>query len=242
MLDPGRKATALVVVALLLIVTSGHPETILHTVAGAGLFFLFELSRAGKRRRGRAVLDALCAGALALGLSAILLLPLAEALPHTLEHSFRKSFYAHMGRSVPWSGVVKRLALEASPLAVSAGAHPRRDEAPFGPTGYCGSLLLPLAFAGLFGRHRSRWFFASLGLFGLSVAASTPVADALARLPLFDIALNERLIFLTGFSVCVLAALGANRISEGEGVSAFLGDRQRHWSASPASSFATSPG
>ena len=34
--------------------------------------------------------------------------------------------------------------------------------------------------------------------------------------------MNERLIFLTSFSVCVLAALGANRISEGEGVPAFL--------------------
>src|ERR1700730_11026621 len=127
-LDPGRRATAVVVVALLLIVTSGHPETLLHTVAGAGLFFLFELFRARKGHRGRPVLDALCAGALTLGLSAILLLPLAEALLHTLEHSFRKSFYAHAGRSVPWRGVVRRLALEASPLAISAGGHPRRDE------------------------------------------------------------------------------------------------------------------
>jgi hypothetical protein len=50
---------------------------------------------------------------------------------------------------------------------------------------------LPLAFAGLFGRCRSRWFFASLGLLGLSVAASTPVADVLAGHHVVNLASHE---------------------------------------------------
>ena len=219
---PGRRGVAILVIALLLIVTSGHPESVLHTVAAAGLFFLFELSRARRGDGKRAVLHAFGAGVLTLGISAILLLPLAEALPNTLEHAARTSWYVHQDRSVPWRGVVERLALEASPLAVSRGVHPERNEAPFGPSGYCGSVLLPLAFTGLFARCRSRWFFMGLLLLGLSIGTSTPVANALARLPLFDIALNERLIFLAAFSVCVLAALGSNRLLDGEGVPAFL--------------------
>jgi hypothetical protein len=78
------------VVALLLILTSGHPETLLHCVAGAGVYFLFELGFAGKGRRLRPVLLSLVAGALTLGLSAVLLLPLAEALPHTREQFTRQ--------------------------------------------------------------------------------------------------------------------------------------------------------
>ena len=37
---------------------------------------------------------ALLAGAITLGLSAVLLLPLAEALPHTAEHAMRSAWYA----------------------------------------------------------------------------------------------------------------------------------------------------
>src|SRR5439155_7094459 len=61
-----------------------------------------------------------------------------------------------------------------------------------------------------------------LGILGLLVGARTALAGALAKLPLFDIALNDRLIFLTTFSTCVLAALGANRMRDGEGEAAFL--------------------
>jgi hypothetical protein len=220
--NPGRGPVAIVVAALLLIVTSGHPESVLHTVAAAGLYFLYALYRAGRGNRGRAVLQSLGAGALTLGISAILLLPLAEALPHTIEHSFRSSWYAHQPRSHPWDKVLASLELEVSPTAVKADVLPRKGEAPFGPYGYCGSLLLPLALTGLLGRRESRWFFASLGTGALLIAVATPLATLLARLPLFDIAINDRVIFATAFSVCVLAAFGTERLLEGEGRSAFL--------------------
>ena len=98
--EPGRRSVALTVAVLVLIVTAGHPETLLHSVFAAGLYFLFELAFAGRGRRLRPVLLSLVAGALALGLSAVLLLPLAEALPHTAEHFVRSGWYAHIDKSV----------------------------------------------------------------------------------------------------------------------------------------------
>ena len=215
--EPGRRAAALVTAALILMLTAGHPESVLHAVCAAGLYFVFELSAARREDVPRALAYSIGAGALALGLAAVLLLPLAEALPHTFEHAFRKNWYAHAARSLPWRDVWKRLALEASPLALSSGVDPQRISAPFGPTGYAGSLLLPLAAVGLAGRNRARYFFAALGLLGLSLGTLSPTAAVLARLPLFDIAINDRLIFVTAFSLCVLAALGIDRLVDGEG-------------------------
>jgi hypothetical protein len=105
--EGNRRAVGLTVIALLLILTAGHPETLLHSVAGAGIYFLFELGFAGKGRRRRPLALSLLAGVLTLGLSAVLLLPLAEALPHTMEHYSRYAYYAHVRRSVP---VVDRFA------------------------------------------------------------------------------------------------------------------------------------
>ena len=185
---PGRGPVGIIVAALLLIVTSGHPESVLHTVAAAGLYFLYALYRAGSGNRGRAVVQSLGAGALTLGISAILLLPLAEALPHTIEHSFRSSWYAHQPRSHPWDKVLASVELEISPTAVKADVLPRKGEAPFGPYGYCGSLLLPLALTGLLGRRESRWFFASLGI----GRAARRRGDAARRRPRAPAALRHR--------------------------------------------------
>ena len=85
------------------------------------------------------------------------------------------------------------------------------------PSAYAGSLLFPFAIAGLFSRRRERWFFLGLLALSLAVCTKTIAADLLAKLPLFDIALNEYLIFLATFSVCALAAMGADRLRDGEG-------------------------
>jgi hypothetical protein len=220
--EPDRRGAAITVAALLLSVTAGHPETLLHGCAGAGLYFLFELVSAGKGRRLRAALVALGAGALAMGLSAVLLLPLAEALPHTQEYLFRTSWYAHQSRSATPAESLGRLVPQVMPYAVGVSGHGRLMDGFVEPSAYAGALLLPFAFAGLFSRSRSRWMFAVLGILGLLIGARTALAGALAKLPLFDIALNDRLIFLTTFSTCVLAALGADRLRDGEGGAAFL--------------------
>jgi hypothetical protein len=44
------------------------------------------------------------------------------------------------------------------------------------------------------------------------------VTDVVSAIPLFDIGLNERLVFLGAFGVSALAAFGAERIREGEGI------------------------
>jgi hypothetical protein len=219
---PGRRAFGVIVAALCLILTSGHPETLLHVTAGAGLYFLFELSGATARRKGRSLGLALSAGALALGLTAVLLLPLAEALPLTEQHSMRSAWYSKQKRSEPLSAVLGRMPPQAVPYAVGVAGKGGPMPGFIEPSSYAGVLLFPLAAVGLFSRRRCRWFFAALGLLGFSVCARTPTADLLAKLPLFDIAINERLIVLVAFAICALAVLGAARLRQGEGARAFL--------------------
>lgn len=220
--EPGRTGASITAVALFLIVASGHPETLLHAGAGAGLYFLFELSAAPAGRRSRPVAVAAAAGALGLGLSAALLLPLAEALPHTAELANRTAWYAHQRRSIDPAQSLSRLPPHAMPYAVGVSGHGRQMGEFLEPSAYAGSLVFPLAIAGLLGRARVRWFFLILGIAGLAVWTRTPAADALAKLPLFDVALNERLILFASFALAVLAALGADRIAKGEGARAFF--------------------
>ena len=122
--EPGRRSVALTVAALVLIGVAGHPETLLHACAAGGVYFLFELARSGSDpRRGsdprswlRPLTLALGAGALALGLLAVQLLPLAEALPHTLEHPLRKFWYSSQPRSVPAGESLSRLTPQVDAL------------------------------------------------------------------------------------------------------------------------------
>ncbi len=219
---PGSRSVGILVAAILLVIVAGHPETALHVGAAAGLYFLFELAHAGPGRRLRPLQLGLAGTALSLGLSAVVLLPLAEALPQTEEHRMRKGWYAHVKRSLPWEANVARLAPQLVPYSVGVSGHGRGVEGLIEPSAYPGLLLFPLAWTGLFSRNRARWFFLALGLLSLGVCLETRLADWLSRLPLFDIAINERMIALVAFSLCVLAALGAQRLRDGEGVPAFM--------------------
>jgi hypothetical protein len=217
--EPGGRAVGITVAALLLNLTSGHPETLLHAVAAGGVWFLFELAWAGRRRRARALGLALVAGGVTLGLSAVLLLPLAEALPHTAEHALRSSWYAHVDKS----GSVAESLRRSIPNLVPYGhgvSGVGRTAIGFGePAGYAGAVVLPFAAVGLFARRRERWPILILAVLGLALWARLPgVTDLVSSLPLFDIGLNERLVFLAAFAVSALAALGAERIREGEGL------------------------
>jgi len=220
--QPGVRGAAITVAAALLIAAAGHPETLFHASAGAGLYFLCELAGARPDRRLAAVRVALAAAVAAAGLSAVILLPFLEVVPHTLEHFVRTSWYAHQPRSRSWPESLGRLVPQLVPYAVGVSGHGRLMDGFIEPSAYAGALLFPFAVTGVFARIRCRWFFLATGLFGLAVWAKTVVADAVAKLPLFDIALNERLLLWTLVSLCVLAALGANRIADGEGAPAFL--------------------
>ncbi len=222
--DPGRRAVGLVVAVLVLIVTAGHPETLLHGVSAAGVYFLFELAFAGSGRRLRPFLLSLVAGGLALGLSAVLLLPLVEALPHTAEHLVRSRLYAHIDKSVSVAESLRRSIQDVVPYAFGVSGH-GRSAIGFGePAGYVGAILLPFAAVGLFSRRREKWPILLIAFLGLAMWARLPVVtDAIASLPLFDIGLNERMVFLAAFGISALAALGAQRILEEENSLSLLG-------------------
>src|SRR4029453_5837583 len=48
------------------------------------------------------------------------------------------------------------------------------------------------------------------------------ITDLVSRLPFFDIAVNDYLVFLAAFGACALAALGAQELIDGRGVAAFV--------------------
>src|SRR5262249_34948947 len=106
--DADRPAAVLTTISLVLIVVGGHPEMLLFAVAAGGGWFLFRLARGEPGRRGRAVRLSFLAGALALGLTAVQLVPLVEALPQTWERVFRSEWYAHQKKSVDAAQSVRR--------------------------------------------------------------------------------------------------------------------------------------
>ncbi len=222
--EGSRRAVGLTVVALLFILTAGHPETLLHSVAGAGIYFLFELGFAGKGRRLRPIGLSLLAGVLTLGLCAVLLLPLAEALPHTVEHYFRRAYYAHARRSMPVADSIRRAVPNLMPFYYGFSGKGLVIEGYHEPTAYAGSVLWPFAALGLFSRRREKWAILLIGLLGIAIGARLRgVMDALCALPGFDIGINERMVFLGAFATAALAALGMDRLREKAGLSVLLG-------------------
>lgn len=215
--ERSARSVGITVVALLLSLIAGHSETLLHMVAAAGVYFLFCLLTEDRRVRPRAVLLSLAAGAITIGLGAIVLLPHLEALPHTLEYFFRNEWYAKTERSVPLAEALTRLPQLVVPYSLGSSGHGDYLKGEGPSIGYVGALLFPLAAVGLFSRRKVKWVILALGALGLCVWARVPgITDVVCALPLFDIALNERLVFLTAFAVAVLAAFGTERILSGE--------------------------
>ena len=214
--EASPRSAVLFALALAAALAGGHPETALHTGSAAELYFLFELTAAPRGRRLRSCALALASAALAVGLCAVILLPMAEILPVTQEYALRKNWYALQKRSVALTDSVFRLAPQLVPYAVGVDGKGSVKEGYIVPSAYAGALLFPFAFAGLFARRRERWFFLGLGLASLAVSIKTVAADWIAKLPFFDIAINEYLIVLATFSLCVLAAFGAESVSRGQ--------------------------
>lgn len=215
--EPGKRSGSILAAALVLGLAGGHPETVLHTGAASALYFAFELIGCPRQRIGKAVAVGVLSSAIAFGLSAVVLLPLAEILPSTAEHVFRSTWYAHSRRSVDLADSAYRLVPQVVPYVAGVDGHSQVKVGFLMPSAYAGALLLPFAFSGLFARQRDRWFFLALGVLALAVCIKTVAADWITKLPLFDIAINEYLIVVCTMSLCVLAALGAERLVRGEG-------------------------
>jgi hypothetical protein len=204
---PSLRSTVLLTTSLVLLLLSGHPETALHVVTIGIAFGLFEIIRS---RRWGAVSPALVAGAIALLLCAVYLLPLFEAAPQTAEHEYRKAVWASRPRGVPIGQSISRIAADFFPHLhlrkwdMAGAASTPAD------TAAVGSIVLAIA---VFTMWRVRTaevrFFIGLLLFAL-VAQAEPrwFETVMQSLPLFDVALNSRFAFGAAFALVVLAALG----------------------------------
>lgn len=206
--QPSLRSASVLTAVLTLEAVSGHPETLLHVVATGAVYGVFELAVA--RERGRAVAFAVAAGVLALLLSAIAILPMLDATTQTSEHRVRSEWYAR-GPLRDRPGATRAALLgDLLPFARASLGNPlvARAEA--------GSLALALAAFGLIAsRKRERWFFAVVTIVALLASADAPpVAQFLHRLPLFNVAFNDRLGALVPLCLAVLTALAVDALSD----------------------------
>jgi hypothetical protein len=208
-LHPGVRAMALLASALVLITLCGHPETTLHVVALASAYVLFS----AREQIARVVGSGLAAGVIALLLTAFFLAPMIDAIPQTREYLHRRS--GAEARSATWGVVAHVLRNNFVPFAegMPGEEEPQHEDElqhrAMG-TAYAGAMLFaPALLALLRARRRETWFFAGVVLFGLLAGAEAPVLnDVLARLPIFSLAINARMISFAVFGIAVLAAMG----------------------------------
>src|SRR5216684_1891408 len=215
---PGLRPMGILTVAFSMMLLNGHPESALHIVAVGLVWAAAELWRVRFRGMTRSIPLAIAGGVLALAITAIYMLPIVEAIPQTSEHRFRENVFAHARRSGPPAEVMQRLLRQFVPFIIGEPQRewrPRDNELNVIPESmYVGSAALSLAVFGLWrSRWRGKWLALVLALFGIAVGIQLPpFGDLLAKLPLFDIALNERLILAAALGLCILAALGVDAI------------------------------
>ena len=210
--EPGPTSAGLLSAAFVLVLLAGHPETAFHAVAVAALYGLAELLAAGRGpgHLPKSVGLAVLAGVVALALVAIDLLPMLEATPQTYLHARRGAL--EVSASVDMATGLERLRLAAFPFAYGLPWDEPRNDAGFGAYWYAhaGSVLFAPAVLALWrSRWRGRWWWLGAGIGGLLAFCSFPgLIDLLDQLPLFELTINRRMVFLTGFAWAVLAALG----------------------------------
>jgi len=208
-LHPGIRAAALLATSLILITLCGHPETTLHVVTLATVYVIIS----ARARLGSVAASGLGAGVIALLLTAFFLLPMIDAIPQTREYLHRRS--ADHATSSSWRVVAHLLRNDIVPFAEGLPGeeepqHEEEQQHRSMGTAYAGAMLFaPALLALLRARTRETWFFAGVVLFGLLAGAEAPVlSDLLARLPIFNLAINARMISFAAFGICVLAAIG----------------------------------
>jgi hypothetical protein len=206
---PGIASGALLALVLTLSLLAGHPESLFLNVVVAVVFAVFELFRK-RTAPWRALATAFGAGAVALAVCAIQLLPFFEALPHSAEYEFKDVIWAASERGIPADRALASLETDLFPFL-----HVRRWLRPaFGYTGAetaaVGSVALALAIYAVWRRRSPEtWFFAAVAVFCTAAGNRwIPVVDLLQSLPLFDIVHHERLNFQAALSLAILAALG----------------------------------
>ncbi|HVR42180.1 MAG TPA: YfhO family protein [Thermoanaerobaculia bacterium] len=208
-------STLLLACGFALAIFAGHPESVLHLVAIGAIYGVWELATVRPPGVTRVVSRAVLAGALALGATAVFLLPITEALPQTMQHFHRSEVFARAKRSVPPAIAGARLVTNVVPFRYGWAREEMIPAAPAHPlpvTSYPGSLVFPIAMLGLWrSRAPERWLMLGLLLFGWLAGVDAPVVgDLLAKLPLFDIAINDRLVAAALLALATLAAFGVD--------------------------------
>src|SRR5438270_435150 len=185
------------------------------TFSAAMTFFLaglgaFLFAREIGCRESVALSAAAAAGIIALLLSAIYLMPMFEAAPQTMEQQFRMGGYRDVPRGATLAESGARILTDFFPHL--HGRWWMRKIPHWVPleTSAAGSIVVALAvYAFVRVRRRETIFFGALALFGILCGAGwSPLAALMQKLPLFDIALNERFTFAAAFSLVILAAIG----------------------------------
>ncbi|HEX3107599.1 MAG TPA: YfhO family protein, partial [Thermoanaerobaculia bacterium] len=196
----------LLAIALTFLVLAGHPETTLHVVAIGMAWGVFEVIRV---RRGaiRAIALACGAGVLTLLVTAIFLLPFIEAVKQTEEWADR----TRQGSEPPlvlWELISHRAATAFLPWWGGASWNHNLFEIWDTGAARVGSIVFVLALAGVFvtWRRGETKFFSILLLICLGAAFDAPpFAQMLHYVPLFNIAVNNRLAFGAALAAALLA-------------------------------------
>jgi len=213
--ETGLRGPILLTSGFVLLIFAGHPETVLHVVTLGmvwGVYELFQIRNDRKALLRATGLACLC-GVIALGLTAISLLPFSAAAPHTVEYHVRHDLYAAAKFTIPAEKIAQRAGVSLYPFY---GGQPWRSNSTklWDPTSMrVGSIVLALALAALVlaPRRRGTWFFFGLAVFCVLAGLNAfPVAHLLHALPLFDITLNERLVFAACLALAMLAAIAVD--------------------------------
>jgi hypothetical protein len=213
-LAAGRSGGALLALCAGLQLLGGHPETSMHTALLAGLYLLVRGTARAVATWGRFV----AGWALAAGIAAAQILPLALLLPAT----------AKWGSAAAASGSPPLGLLLLQPLRLvlpQLYGHPALGTwwGPFNYSAtavYAGALSLPFAAAGLGGWRTDRrpLGLAAIVAFCFLGAYHLPgVHDLLAALPLLGRAAHHRLIFGLELGLPLLGAVGIDRWLSGKG-------------------------
>lgn len=205
--EPDLRAAVLLTSPLVLLIVFGHPETALHVVAigiVAGVFYLFP----ARREAWKPLAMAMVCGALALLLTAIFLLPFITALPHTWQYAWRADASVTPAWAASPQEVVRAMRATFIPYSGGATWLTMTQEWDLAPA-RTGSVILLLAAAAvaLARRREVRFLLVVAAVTLLASWRWAPVANALHALPLFDLALNDRLGAVTALCLSLLAAI-----------------------------------
>lgn len=207
-----RPAWILLVLAISQMVHAGHPESAVH-VAAVGLLWTFAHLWHRRAHSGwRPVRHLALAAVLAAGLSAISVLPVADAILQSQEWQQRGD--ASWLRQADPAYMKVALVADLFPFllgdeVVSSSLRPTYWTP--GASLYAGSLLWAPVFLAIVLAWRRPLVvgLALAAIVGTLVAAKAPVIyPLLYKLPLLSLSLNERLLFVAVLALVALAALG----------------------------------